>query len=113
MDNAGEARTVDRLGASLKRIAGRAEEGGEKDGESKWERPQRPLPPGRFNTIPATLSDARYAVLPEGETLNGWTHEEQEELDDHVRHQLHSRRARSKRAMRGFWQYVHRRKSAL
>lgn len=66
--------------------------------------------PGRTNTIPSTLTESRYAVLPEGETLQGWTHEEKEELDDMVRHMLHSRKARAKRAIKGFSQYVRRRK---
>lgn len=41
--------------------------------------------------------------------LDGWTPAEKEELDDLVRHMLHSRRARFKRSMKGFLQYVRRR----
>jgi hypothetical protein len=49
--------------------------------------------------------------MPNGETLQGWTPEEKEELDDLVRHKLHSRRAKMKRALKGFGQYVRRRES--
>ncbi|KAL9113724.1 MAG: hypothetical protein Q9227_002169 [Pyrenula ochraceoflavens] len=91
-----KSRTIDKLKASLKRIAtsGEARDGKEKKTKSK----EKPPP----------LSDAQYAVLPDGETLEGWTYEEQKELDDLVRHMLHSRRARFKRSMKGFWQYVRR-----
>ncbi|CAE7202152.1 hypothetical protein CFE70_008390 [Pyrenophora teres f. teres 0-1] len=66
----------------------------------------------RQNTINSTLSTLddgpghRYAVLPHGASLTGWTDEEKEALDDHVRHLLHSRRARFKRTMKGFGRYV-------
>ncbi|KAF2100721.1 integral membrane protein-like protein, partial [Rhizodiscina lignyota] len=82
-----EARTLDKIRASLKRISAPAEEGDDKGGES---------------------SDSRYAVLPPGETLQGWTQEDKDELNDIVRHMLHSRRAKFKRSMKGFWQYVRR-----
>ncbi|KAL5375356.1 hypothetical protein DPSP01_011265 [Paraphaeosphaeria sporulosa] len=59
-------------------------------------------------TIDSHLSDSRYAVLPHGTTLDGWTREDKKELNDHVRHMLHSRRSRFKRSMRGFGQYVKR-----
>lgn len=55
------------------------------------------------------LKDAQYAVLPDGERLEGWTQQDKEELDDAVRHMLHSKRAQFKRAMKGFRQYVRRR----
>ncbi|KAF7934390.1 hypothetical protein EAE99_002842 [Botrytis elliptica] len=47
-----------------------------------------------------------YAVVPEGINLDGWSPEDKEELNDHVRHLLHSRREGFKRAMKGFGQYV-------
>ncbi|KAH7003012.1 hypothetical protein EDB82DRAFT_2775 [Fusarium venenatum] len=62
----------------------------------------------RSNTITSRLTDSHYAALPHGTTLDGWTPEEKAELDDHVRHMLHSRRARLKRRMKGFGQYVRR-----
>ena len=54
-----------------------------------------------------------YAVLPDGEGLEGWSKEQKAMLDDNVRHMLHSKRAKFKRSMKGFWQYVRRRKSIL
>jgi hypothetical protein len=61
-------------------------------------------------TIDSELSDSRFAVLPEGRDLRGWSIEDKKELNDHVRHMLHSRRSRFRRQMRGFGQYVRRRK---
>ncbi|KAF1810536.1 hypothetical protein P152DRAFT_460237 [Eremomyces bilateralis CBS 781.70] len=60
------------------------------------------------DTISSTLTDSRYAVLPHGMSLDGWGPGEKEELNDHVRHMLHSRRSRLKRSMKGFGQYVKR-----
>jgi hypothetical protein len=67
----------------------------------------------RTFTIASHLSDTEdhYAVLPHGLSLEGWSLAEKEELNDHVRHMLHSRRAAFKRGMKGFGQYVRRRKS--
>ncbi|KAJ4291128.1 hypothetical protein N0V90_010326 [Kalmusia sp. IMI 367209] len=59
-------------------------------------------------TIDSRMSDSRYAVLPHGTSLEGWSREDKKELNDHVRHMLHSRRSRFKRSMRGFGQYVKR-----
>ncbi|RAH56769.1 integral membrane protein [Aspergillus piperis CBS 112811] len=50
--------------------------------------------------------EPRFAVLPEGSNLAGWSPEEIEELNDHVRHMLHSRRSKFKRSMKGFRKYV-------
>lgn len=66
----------------------------------------------RTNTIDSTLStmeegpEHHYAVLPHGASLPGWTDEEKAILDDHVRHVLHSKRAKFKRTMRGFGRYI-------
>lgn len=62
----------------------------------------------RSNTISSRISDSHYAALPHGTTLDGWTQEEKDQLDDHVRHMLHSRRSKFKRMMKGFGQYVRR-----
>ncbi|KAF2837971.1 hypothetical protein M501DRAFT_995233 [Patellaria atrata CBS 101060] len=73
--------------------------------------PTRPEPMRRgptLATIDSRLSDSRYAVLPQGASLAGWSHEDRLELNDHVRHMLHSRRSKFKRSMKGFWQYVQR-----
>ena len=67
----------------------------------------------QLSTITSTMSTSRYAVLPHGQNLQGWTPEEKNELNDHVRHMLHSRRSKFRRAMKGFGQYVRRRKFPL
>lgn len=54
--------------------------------------------------------DKQFAILPDGATLEGWSQTDIEELNDHVRHMLHSRRSKFKRAMKGFGQYVSKRK---
>ncbi|KAH7393848.1 hypothetical protein DE146DRAFT_660168 [Phaeosphaeria sp. MPI-PUGE-AT-0046c] len=59
-------------------------------------------------TIDSQLSESRYAVLPEGASLDGWTRRDKAEVNDHVRHMLHSKRSKFKRTMRGFGQYVRR-----
>lgn len=65
----------------------------------------------RTDTIDSTLSTLEegpghhFAVLPHGASLPGWSQEEKDALDDHVRHLLHSRRAKFKRSMRGFGRY--------
>lgn len=64
-----------------------------------------------FSSMSSVLAGPRYAVLPEGHELEGWTEEDFMELNDHVRHMLHSRRSKFKRSMKGFGQYVRKRKS--
>ncbi|CAG8119525.1 unnamed protein product [Penicillium salamii] len=59
-----------------------------------------------FTSMSSVLRGPRYAVLPEGHGLEGWTREDFAELNDHVRHMLHSRRSKFKRSMKGFGQYV-------
>ena len=61
------------------------------------------------DTITSVLNDKHYAVLPHGVSLESWTAEEKAELDDHVRHMLHSRRSKMKRRWKAFGQYVRRR----
>ena len=63
------------------------------------------------SSLSSVLEDPRFAVLPEGHNLEGWTKADAAELNDHVRHMLHSRRSKFKRAMKGFGQYVSKRKS--
>lgn len=62
----------------------------------------------RSSTITSRLTESHYAALPHGASLEGWTEEEKMELDDHVRHMLHSRRSKMKRRLKGFGQYVRR-----
>ncbi|KAJ5177036.1 uncharacterized protein N7482_002913 [Penicillium canariense] len=79
---------------------------GEVSEESKMkERPRlEQLRP--FSSMSSVLAGPRYAVLPEGHELEGWTNEDFAELNDYVRHMLHSRRSKFKRSMRGFGQYI-------
>ncbi|KAL9108188.1 MAG: hypothetical protein Q9227_007043 [Pyrenula ochraceoflavens] len=60
----------------------------------------------RRTSLSSQLDTTHYAVLPHGVVLSGWNDQEKAELNDHVRHQLHSRRAKFKRRMRGFGKYV-------
>ncbi|ESZ92496.1 hypothetical protein SBOR_7121 [Sclerotinia borealis F-4128] len=90
----------------------------EPQGESKqtFPRPERPRPrPQRQDTGAFTLTESishpdeevpHYAIVPEGINLEGWSPADKEELNDHVRHLLHSRREGFKRNMKGFGQYV-------
>jgi len=52
-------------------------------------------------------------VLPEGASLEGWSKRDKAEVNDHVRHMLHSKRSKFKRTMRGFREYVKRREYIL
>ena len=62
-----------------------------------------------LNTISSRVNDKFFAVLPHGVQLRGWNEEDKLELNDHVRHMLHSRRSKFKRSMKGFGQYVRKR----
>ncbi|KAK7741701.1 hypothetical protein SLS53_004761 [Cytospora paraplurivora] len=62
----------------------------------------------RTYSISSKLEDSHYAVLPHGETLEGWRKEDVDRLNDHVRHMLHSRRSKFKRSLKGFGRYVSR-----
>lgn len=64
-------------------------------------------------SLTSRLDSEHYAVLPPGERLKGWTEDEIYELNDHVRHMLHSRREKFKRGLKGFGQYVRKRKYYL
>ncbi|KAI9055507.1 hypothetical protein LZ554_000456 [Drepanopeziza brunnea f. sp. 'monogermtubi'] len=65
-------------------------------------------PLSRHKSSASAQAKLEYAVLPDGEKLTGWSDAEKEELDDLVRHQLHSKRAKIKRGLKGFKQYVRR-----
>ncbi|RDW59784.1 integral membrane protein-1 [Coleophoma cylindrospora] len=82
---------------------------GDQDSDYADERPQDAL--SRADTsasITSRPTEGHYAVLPHGINLEGWSAEDRAELNDHVRHMLHSKRSRFKRSMRGFGQYVRR-----
>ncbi|KAI4655754.1 hypothetical protein J4E93_000469 [Alternaria ventricosa] len=59
-------------------------------------------------TIDSQLTESRFAVLPEDTDLSGWSVEDKKEVNDHVRHMLHSRRSKMKRSLKGFGMYVRR-----
>ena len=88
------------------------------DGDLNKEDPRRPQTQRTYtgatlNTISSSVNDNYYAVLPHGVSLPGWTEEEKLELNDHVRHMLHSRRSKFKRGMKGFGQYLKKREYIL
>lgn len=85
----------------------------QEDGPPGLKRSQTEGTMATLATIDSHLSESRYAVLPHGTTLDNWSKEDKKELNDHVRHMLHSRRSKFKRSLRGFGQYVRRRKHTL
>lgn len=88
------------------------EEGDDQSEASKRDSIRRTISFDRLHsvsTLSSVLEDPRFAILPEGSTLDGWTKADVAELNDHVRHMLHSRRSKFKRAMKGFGKYVSKR----
>ncbi|PLN83155.1 hypothetical protein BDW42DRAFT_165413 [Aspergillus taichungensis] len=69
---------------------------------------ERPPLTRPLSSVSAALDEGepRFAILPDGTSLEGWTRADVEELNDHVRHMLHSRRSKFKRSMKGFGKYV-------
>lgn len=63
---------------------------------------------GRSYSITSDLQESHYAVLPHGASLEGWSQEDIDRLNDHVRHMLHSRRSKFKRGLKAFGRYVRR-----
>ena len=91
---------------------------GESDDEEKrLERPelagQRAETGATLNTIDSNVHDQYYAVLPHGVRLSDWSEEDKLELNDHVRHMLHSKRSKFKRQMKGFGKYVSKREYSV
>lgn len=97
-----EVKRIDRIKTALNQATDRLQEKLSRLGGSS--RPRRP-------SISSQVTENHYAVLPHGVTLDGWTTEQKEDLDDRVRHMLHSRRSKMKRSLKGFGKYVQRRKS--
>ena len=60
----------------------------------------------RLHSITSVMTETHYAVLPHGVSLEGWSDEDKEALDDHVRHMMHSRRSKFKQSMIAFRKYV-------
>lgn len=85
---------------------------GETAGEEEKEEEEEPAMERMPTLISLTsrLDEDHFAVLPHGERLKGWSKEDRDELNDHVRHLLHSRKEKFKRSMKGFGQYVRKRK---
>lgn len=96
--------TVDETGELELKEAGSAE------GEASLGPSIFGAPLSHSHSISSVLSDSHYAVLPHGVVLEGWSEEDKAELNDHVRHLLHSRKAGFKRSMRAFGKYVRTRK---
>jgi hypothetical protein len=64
----------------------------------------------RTHSITSVMTDSHYAVLPHGVSLEGWSDEDKEALDDHVRHMMHSKRSKFKQRMVAFGKYIQKRK---
>lgn len=73
------------------------------------QRPNRTSQMSDLHSITSRLSDSHFAVLPHGLSLGDWSEHDKAELNDHVRHLLHSRREKFKRSMKGFRKYVSKR----
>lgn len=56
--------------------------------------------------MPSVLTDDHFAVRPSDTSLATWSDEDLADLDDYVRHMLHSRRSKVGRRFRAFVQYV-------
>ncbi|KAG9767994.1 hypothetical protein KCU88_g7339, partial [Aureobasidium melanogenum] len=60
----------------------------------------------RTHSLSSMVSESHYAVLPHGVRLEGWSPEDIDALDDHVRQMLHSKRSKFKQSMVAFGKYV-------
>ncbi|RMD41296.1 hypothetical protein DV735_g3841, partial [Chaetothyriales sp. CBS 134920] len=69
-------------------------------GDYSWQRLER------SHSISSEITDSHYAVLPHGLSLEGWSEEDKEALDDYVRHMLHSKRSKFKQIMKAFGKYM-------
>jgi hypothetical protein len=65
----------------------------------------------RTHSITSVITDSHYAVLPHGVSLEGWSDEDKEALDDHVRHMMHSKRSKFNQRMVAFGKYIRKRES--
>lgn len=62
----------------------------------------------RVERIPSNMTDSFFAVRPQGISFADWSDEDLAELNDHVRHMLHSRQSAMHRRLKAFGQYVRR-----
>ena len=71
------------------------------------ESPEEPVPSSAGKIVKNTVNQGKYFVISSKLVdMSDWTEEEKEELDDYVRHLLHSRKERFRRGLRGFGKYV-------
>ena len=95
-----------------------AEQGGGPEGEPTGTAPtmqrtwswQRRPELERTHSITSVMTESHYAVLPHGISLDDWSEEDKEALDDHVRHMMHSKRSKFKYSMIAFGKYIRKRK---
>lgn len=69
---------------------------------------QLPPLPQLPERIPSVLTDTHFAVRPSDTSLAHWSDQDLADLNDYVRHMLHSRRSKVGRRLRAFGQYVSR-----
>ncbi|RMZ70623.1 integral membrane [Pyrenophora seminiperda CCB06] len=89
-------------------LAAQAEEQQQQPSGPRLQRSETENTTTTLMTIDSQLSDSRFAVLPENTDISGWSVADKKEVNDHVRHMLHSRRSRMKRSLKGFGSYVRR-----
>ena len=108
--------TYDSKNDSIPEVSATATEPRDKEGDSE-EKSTTLQPLSHSHTLSSVLSGTsighNYAVLPHGTLLEDWSEEDKAELNDYVRHLLHSRRAKFKRTMRAFGKFVRKRKFCL
>ena len=85
------------------------EEVGAPDGMQRTWSYQRKPQIERTHSITSVVTDSHYAVLPHGVSLDGWSDDDKEALDDHVRHMMHSKRSKFKQSMAAFGKYIQKR----
>lgn len=78
--------------------------------ESKTSSQEEQAGPGRpsVERIPSNMTDSFFAVRPHDISFADWSDEDLDELNDHVRHMLHSRQSAMHRRLKAFGQYVRR-----
>ncbi|CAN8102096.1 unnamed protein product [Discula destructiva] len=99
-----ERRQSTAAGAGHESLENINEEPAQPDESSDDRRPSA----GRAYSITSNVDSTHYAALPHGTTLEGWSPEDVERLEDHVRHMLHSRRSKIARGFKGFIRYASR-----
>ncbi|KAI5284567.1 hypothetical protein KEM54_001226, partial [Ascosphaera aggregata] len=70
--------------------------------------PKRITEEGKSDMIELRRTRTEYMILPDGVSVDGWTEAERAQLNDHVRHMLHSKRSKFRRGLKGLLQYISR-----